>query len=241
MSGQCAAGGTSTTRPLSTLHDVVSLQSAAADLRDAYEQITQVVAAASPDELRAPTRTDWSVRELLVHVLLDAQRGLVTFATPAACTPDTDRVTYWSRFANASSAGSADAHRRWVATVAGAYQRDAGLVAHWTETSAATARAALSAPAPVVTTQGCSLPVADFVDTLVVEAAIHYLDLTAHLAAPALHDAALGRAVAVVRALLPTPAPATWSDVDLVLRATGRMSLTGEESDALRAAVPVLS
>jgi hypothetical protein len=52
------------------------------------------------------------------------------------------------------------------------------LAAEWRETSAAAVRAALAHPPPAVATQGHTLATGDFIDTLVVEAAVHYLDLT---------------------------------------------------------------
>ena len=45
--------------------------------------ITAVVAALPDDDLRRPTRcSGWTVADLVYHLLLDAQRALVTFASP---------------------------------------------------------------------------------------------------------------------------------------------------------------
>jgi hypothetical protein len=57
------------------------------------------------------------------------------------------------------------------------------LVEQWTETSTAAAQAGRREQAEFVSTQGHRLRSADFIDTLIVEATIHYLDLTLNLPA----------------------------------------------------------
>ncbi|WP_218144202.1 hypothetical protein [Pedococcus cremeus] len=97
-------------------------------------------------------------------------------------------------------------------------------------------------------TQGVVLAVPDFVSTLVVEAAVHGLDLTVALEAPglpgpALPQPALRETVEVTTALLGRSFPAGWGDAGGVLRATGRVPLTEEDRVALGPAadaVPVL-
>ena len=39
----------------------------------------------------------WVVGDLILHLLGDAQRGLVALATPANKDPDRNAVTYWAR------------------------------------------------------------------------------------------------------------------------------------------------
>ena len=56
----------------------------------------------------------------------------------------------------------------------------AGLIWEWTEPAAAARRAARACQAAAVATQGHVLTPADFTAMLVVEAAVHYLDLTVH-------------------------------------------------------------
>jgi hypothetical protein len=117
-------------------------------------------------------------------------------------------------------------------------------VAQWADTARAATRAAEAADsARRVRTQGLVLAVPDFVSTLVVEAAVHWLDLTVALEAPDLPGPALHESVAVTTGLLGAPFPAAWGDVGGVLRATGRVPLAEEDRSALGPAadaVPVL-
>jgi hypothetical protein len=85
-----------------------------------------------------------------------------------------------------------------------------------------------------VATQGHVLFAADFLATLAVEATIHHLDLAAgdkSLAGPS------GPGLAVTRETLDgalgKPVPVGWSDVDYVLKATGRAELTGGDRASL--------
>jgi hypothetical protein len=89
-----------------------------------------------------------------------------------------------------------------------------------------TARAVLAlagrtGPGLTVTTQGRCLTVASLLSTLVVEAAVHHLDLEPVLPDPP-HPQVLAEARRVLDALLGSPAPATWDDVRYLRLATGR-------------------
>jgi hypothetical protein len=78
------------------------------------------------------------------------------------------------------------------------------------------------------------LSLADFIATLVVEAAVHYLDLTLALpAAPAPDPASLALARRVLTGLLGAPLPAAWDDVTAALKGTGREALTEQDRQAL--------
>jgi hypothetical protein len=118
------------------------------------------------------------VRELLFHQLLDAQRALVAFSTPASATStaDVDEASYWRPFRPSEGDGGA-AHAQFVIRAAAAYDEAADLVSQWSATSAAAARAASAAPRDgLVRTQGHVIAVPDFVSTLLVEATVHLLD-----------------------------------------------------------------
>lgn len=137
-----------------TAPDMVALQSG-------YRQVTGAVSRLSPRDFLRPTLTDdWCVSDVLFHLLLDAQRALVTFATPNAAVPDVDAVTYWRLRSDADGADGADgaAHARYVRLSAAAYRSPAGLVQQWTDTSEAALQAACAAdPAGSVATQGHEL------------------------------------------------------------------------------------
>lgn len=179
------------------------------------------------------TRTAWTVRELLFHQLLDAQRTLVALASPAEPEeePDVDAVTYWRPFT--PEAEWNDLHAAFVRVAASAYSSSAVLVDHYATTTEASARAVAAADrASRVRTQGHVITVADLASTLVVEATVHLLDLTVDLAgAPGPPAAALAEARRVLEGLHGGALPARWSDTGAVLKATGRTALS--ESDRL--------
>jgi uncharacterized protein (TIGR03083 family) len=138
-----------------------------------YRAVTADVERLDGQELSRPSRClGWTRADLLYHLLLDAQRALVTFATPTAGLADVDFVSYWAPF-RAGSEGY-DAHARLVRRAAAAYSSDLLIVAQWRETAAAAAHAAaaLSTEAKLAT-QEHVLAAGDFLATLAVEATIH--------------------------------------------------------------------
>jgi len=122
-----------------------------------------------------------------------------------------------------------------IRIVAAAYPPGA-LAWEWRETAAAACRAARACPHGALTTQGHVLATADFIATLAVEAAVHYLDLTAGLpAAPPPDAASLALVRRVLDGLLGTPLPGDWDDRTCALKGTGREALTAAERSALGA------
>jgi hypothetical protein len=202
-------------------------------LESVYALITDAVRDPASGQLDQRTRTsEWTVRELLFHLLLDAQRALVAFATPASGPADVDNVTYWRPFRPANGDGGR-AHADFVTRAAAAYSSSGELVDQWAETSAAAACAGRSELVESVSTQGHRLRSADFIDTLIVEATIHYLDLTLNLEAPSVPAEALERVRNVLDGLLGTALPLQWDDVEYVLKGTGRVALTRMDRDYL--------
>jgi uncharacterized protein (TIGR03083 family) len=217
-------------------------EDAQAALDEAYTAITSVVTGLDEGRFTLPTRcSEWSVRELLFHQLLDARRALVTFASPSNAAADVDFATYWLAFTPGSD--GARRHAGYVQRAAAAYASPRSLVEEWTETAGAAVRAAAATDRESrVTTQGHVLNSADFVTTLVVEAAIHHLDLTLEIPAPQPRRA-LEHAVRTLDAVLGTHPDLAWSDDDYVLTATGRRPLTNDERirlGALGSRLPVL-
>jgi uncharacterized protein (TIGR03083 family) len=199
-----------------------------------YRAVTGDAEKLDDDELARPSGCrGWSRGDLLFHMLLDAQRALVTFATPAGGEADVDFVSYWAPFRPGGEGYSA--HARFVRRVASSYRSDLVIAGQWTETAAAAARAAATLPADgKVATQGHVLVAGDFLATLAVEATIHHLDLVAgdeSLAGPS------GAGLAAVRETLDgalgQPVPAGWDDVEYVLKGTGRAELSAGDRASL--------
>jgi uncharacterized protein (TIGR03083 family) len=209
-------------------------------LEAAYRNITTVADGLGEAELMLPSLcAGWTLGDVLYHQLLDARRALRTFASPSADPPDVDDIGYWRSYSprsdehEALGGAEAAAHARHVRIVAAAYPPGA-LAWEWRETAAAAGRAARACPHPAVTTQGHVLHTADFIATLVVEAAVHYLDLTAGLpASPPPDPAALALVRRVLDGLLGTPMPGGWDDRTYALKGTGRAPVAEAERSAI--------
>jgi uncharacterized protein (TIGR03083 family) len=205
-------------------------------LESGYRNVTTVADGLGDADLMRPSRcAGWAVGDVLYHQLLDARRALRTFASPSAGPPDVDDVGYWRAYApqGGEHAGlgspEAAAHARHVRIVAAAYPPEA-LAWEWRETAAAACRAARACPHEAVTTQGHVLTTADFIATLVVEAAVHYLDLTVGLpGAPPPDAASLALVRRVLDGLLGTPMPGGWDDRTYALKGTGREEVTADD------------
>jgi Mycothiol maleylpyruvate isomerase N-terminal domain len=203
-------------------------------LAAAYGGITAVVSPLSDNDLLRATRCrGWVVADLLFHVLCDAQRALVTLATPADGPSDVDFVSYWSAYPGSGDHEMADASAWWVRRSTSAFRRPGGVVTIWSDTAPAAARAAAAAdPAAYVGTQGLVLRVSDFLSTLVTEAVIHHLDMTLELPdAPSPAPEAVEIAVSTMDGLMSDDAvrPASWSAIDYLLKASGRLPLNARD------------
>jgi uncharacterized protein (TIGR03083 family) len=199
-----------------------------------YQAVTDDVKKLDDDALARPSGCrGWSRGDLLFHMLLDAQRALVTFATPSSGEADVDFISYWAPFRPGAEGYAADA--RFVRRVASSYRSDLVIAGLWAETAAAAAYAAAALAAEVrLATQGHVLLAGDFLATLAVEATVHHVDLVAgdgSLAGPS------GPGLAVARETLDgalgEPVPVGWDDVDYVLKATGRAGLTADDRAGL--------
>jgi hypothetical protein len=167
----------------------------------------------------------WAVHDLAFHLLGDARRALVGLCTPAPGPADRDAVSYWRDWAPPGP-GDDEALRRTRA-VASAAVAFADLVDGYAEVTAAVLVAAERAPAgEPVRTQGHVMEVDDLLSTLVVEAAVHHLDLVAHLDRPGPGPGPLAEIRRVLAGLLGAPPPARWDDVTAARRGTGREPLT---------------
>jgi hypothetical protein len=206
----------------------------AALVTTAYDALIDVIAQLDEEMSWLPTAClGWSVGDLVHHCTMDAQRALVALHTPADRAADTDSVDYWRGWGTDPEAD--DRGRRYNRVRASLYGDWHELRDLHADTSRAAARAGAQAdPALVVLTQGHAITVEDLLSTLAVEAAIHHLDLVAHLPD---HAAAAGsplrEARRVLDALGPAAFPAEWSDRDVVLVGTGRAIPTAAQREQL--------
>lgn len=202
-------------------------------LAAAYGNFSTVADGLTDADAMLPSRcAGWAVIDVLYHQLMDARSALCAFATPSQRPADVDYVSYWLPWSPASGQPAAlggegaARHARHVRIAASAYS-PAHLAFEWRDTSESAIRAARACTHAALEVHGHSLPTADYIATLVVEAAIHYLDLTLRLAdAPASDPASLALVRQVLEALAGTLLPAEWNDATCALKATGRLDLT---------------
>ncbi len=202
-------------------------------LRSAYGDLSALVSDLRPEEGWQPSGcAGWSVLDLTQHLLDDARRGLVALATPADGPATTDAVAYWRSWQPSPEDDDSTAWRTRVrASVTGGLP---GLAPLYAETAAAVVVVAGRAdPGGLVATQGWVVRVDDLLSTLAVEAAVHHLDLVAHLDRPGPPPGALAEVRRVLGELLGYPLPAGWDDATAARRGTGREPLTDADRAAL--------
>lgn len=201
-------------------------------LEEAWAPLVALAEQVDEDTGWRPTELPgWTVRDLLWHLLGDAQRALVALHTPADGPADTDETTYWSHW----TPGTDDAALglRVVRTMASAMPTVRGIAGQYAETARAVLHAVRATdPATVVSTQGHVLTAGSLVHTLVVEAGVHHLDLGPVLPEPPA-AAVLAAVRQVLDGLLGQPLPAEWDDTRAVLLGTGRAALGQAERGEL--------
>ncbi len=179
----------------------------------------------------------WLVRDLVCHLVIDAQDVLITLATPADTPPTRDAVTYWE-VTHTPPTGD-DPLDALIPRLAAAYGEPRWLKFHLDDVGSAAGRAAVLAdPAARVSTRDEVLTVGDYLSAYVVEWTLHHLDLITHLPnatdAPADPPAeTLASARASLEKIAGTQFPASFSDKDALLIGTGRRTPTAAEKTAL--------
>ena len=204
-------------------------------LTASYRSLSGLVADLRPEEAWQPTGcAGWAVLDLTQHLVDDARRGLVALATPAEPPATSDAVAYWRAWRPTTAQDEDVAWRTRVrASVAGGL---ADLSAVYAELVAAvTVLAGRIAPDDLVGTQGHVLRADDLLSTLAVEAAVHHLDLVAHLDRPGPAPEALAEVRRVLEGLLGGPLPAGWDDPTAARRGTGRAPLVDADRAVLGA------
>ncbi|MFW3170494.1 maleylpyruvate isomerase N-terminal domain-containing protein [Geodermatophilus sp. CPCC 206100] len=205
-------------------------------LHAAYADLSEVLSSLSAGEGWQPTGcAGWTPVDLGFHLLGDARRALVALHTPAPGPADTTAVDYWRAW---RPPAPDDEDELWSTRVAASVQGGLGAVQRrYAEASAAVVVAAgRVAPDEVVASQGAALTVADLLSTLVVEAAVHHLDLVLHLDRPGPGPAPLAEVRRVLEGLLGGPLPQEWDDVTVARRGTGREPLEAGDRAELGAA-----
>ncbi|MET8977177.1 maleylpyruvate isomerase N-terminal domain-containing protein [Streptomyces sp. NPDC004539] len=188
-----------------------------------------------PDEdfARPSGCTGWLVRDLVCHLVIDAQDVLITLATPADTEPTRDAVTYWH--VSGTPPTGDDPLDALTVRLAAAYEDPALLKFHLDDVGSAAGRAAALAPPELrVATQDMVLTAHDYLGAYVLEWTLHHLDLVAHLpGADGPPAEGLARTREMLERIAGTPFPASLSDTDTLLIGTGRRTPTHSERSAL--------
>lgn len=174
----------------------------------------------------------WLVRDLVCHLVIDAQDVLITLATPVDAEPTRDAVTYWEVVEAPTGDDPLDA---LTVRLAAAYEEPWLLRFHLDDVGSAAGRAAgLVDPGLRVGTRGQVLTAGDYLSAYVLEWTLHHLDLIAHLpdvAGPP--PEGLSRSRAMLEEIAGAAFPAPLSDEDALLVGTGRRAPTAAERAGL--------
>ncbi|MFJ1455166.1 maleylpyruvate isomerase N-terminal domain-containing protein [Nocardia wallacei] len=196
----------------------------------AWAALRVAVAGLSDEDFTQPSGcTGWLVRDLVCHLVIDAQDVLITLVTPADSEPTRDAVTYWE-VTDKQPTGEEPLDALTV-RLAAAYEDPRLLQFHLDDVGSAAGRAAeLADPNLWLRTRDEVITAGDYLAAYVLEWTLHHLDLVAHLphvAAPP--EETLARSRRILEKIAGTAFPATWSDSDALLIGTGRRVPTDAE------------
>ncbi|CAL9484449.1 hypothetical protein SUDANB95_03086 [Actinosynnema sp. ALI-1.44] len=171
----------------------------------------------------------WLVRDLVCHLVIDAQDVLITLVTPTDAPATRNSVTYW-QVSHTPPTGD-DPLAALTVRLAAAYEDPALLKFHLDDVGSAACRAATQADrSRHVATQDQVLTAGDYLDAYVLEWTLHHLDLVEDLPdAPPPPAEGLARTRRTLEEIAGTPFPPTFTDADALLVATGRRAPTDRE------------
>lgn len=196
-------------------------------LRAAVAELTDA------DFVQASGCRGWLVRDLVCHLIIDAQDVLITLVTPATTEPTRNAVSYWN--VDAMPPTGDDPLDALIVRLAAAYEEPRLLKFHLDDVGSAAGRAAeLADPDLRVSTRGEVLTAGDYLAAYVLEWTLHHLDLIAHLSHVAGPPAdGLARSREMLEMIAGTAFPASFTDTDALLIGTGRRTPTDAETTCL--------
>ncbi|MGW2087810.1 maleylpyruvate isomerase N-terminal domain-containing protein [Streptomyces sp. NPDC001880] len=199
-----------------------------------WAALRTVVAGLSDEDFAKPSGcAGWLVRDLVCHLVVDAQDVLITLVTPTEAEPTRDAVTYWD-VAATPPAGD-DPLDALTVRLAAAYEEPRLLKFHLDDLGSAAGRAAgLADPGLLVGTRDEVLTAGDYLRAYVLEWTLHHLDLIAHLPdAAEPPEEGLARTRETPERIAGAAFPASFSDKAALLVGTGRRAATDEEKAEL--------
>ncbi|MFI6463496.1 maleylpyruvate isomerase N-terminal domain-containing protein [Streptomyces sp. NPDC050538] len=201
-----------------------------------WTTLLAAVADLSDEDFARPSGcAGWLVRDLVCHLVIDAQDVLITLVTPADTEPTRDAVTYWT--VTQTPPTGDDPLDALIVRLAAAYEEPWLLKFHLDDVGSAAGRAArLADPDLRVSTQDEVLTAGDYLSAYVLEWTLHHLDLVAHLPDAAGPSAeVLAGARELLERIAGAAFPSPFSDTAALLVGTGRRAPTAEEKAQLGA------
>ncbi|MFD4656098.1 maleylpyruvate isomerase N-terminal domain-containing protein [Kitasatospora sp. NPDC058444] len=199
-----------------------------------WEALRAAVDGLAPQDFTGPSGCAGRlVRDLVCHLVIDAQGVLITLVTPSPAEPTRDAASYWE--VHREPPDGRDPLDALTVRLAASYGDPALLRFHPDDVGSAAGRAAeLADPRRRVATRGQVLTAADYLDAYVLEWTLHHLDLVAHLPhLPGPPAEGLAAARRLLERTAGAPFPAAFPDADALLLGTGRRPATGAERAAL--------
>ncbi|WP_410610590.1 maleylpyruvate isomerase N-terminal domain-containing protein [Amycolatopsis sp. lyj-109] len=175
----------------------------------------------------------WLVRDVVCHLVIDAQDVLITLATPASSALTHNAITYWA--VSSEPPTGDDPLSALIVRLAAAYEDPALLKFHLDDVGSAAGRAAdLVDPGERVSTQEMVLTAGDYLSAYVLEWTLHHLDLVAHVPSVAGPPAdGLARTRSMLEQIAGAEFPSSMPDEDVLRVATGRRAPTEAETASL--------
>ena len=199
-----------------------------------WAALRAAVAALPDEDFAKPSGCrGWLVRDLVCHLVIDAQDVLITLVTPASSALTHDAVTYWA--VSDSLPSGDDPLDALIVRLAAAYEDPALLKFHLDDVGSAAGRAAdLADPGLRVSTQDMVLTAGDYLSAYVLEWTLHHLDLVATcLPLPGRLPKGVARTREMLEKIAGAVFPESFSDEDVLLVATGRRAPTEAEAAEL--------
>jgi hypothetical protein len=199
-----------------------------------WAALRETVAGLSDEDFAQPSGcVGWLVRDLVCHLIIDAQDVLITLVTPADAEPTRNAVTYWE--VTTAAPDGDDPLDALTIRLAAAYEEPWLLKFHFDDVGSAAGRAAdLANPAGRVSTRDEVLTVDDYLSVYVLESTLHHLDLIAHLPDETRPPAeGLAQSRAMLEAIAGATFPTSFSDTDALLIGTGRRTATDAQTTEL--------
>jgi uncharacterized protein (TIGR03083 family) len=175
----------------------------------------------------------WDVRALTGHMLRDADRVLDYLAAPPPPAADTGAAAYFRRFDPVAEAPGVAA--RSIERAAGFASTGALVAAFGTTWREAAERAGGTGEDRLVQVAwGPAMRLDDYLETRVLEMAVHGLDLAEAIGVPPWLTPGGGAVVrALLTELLGTVPPRGWNDIELAEKGTGRRPMSPADLEAL--------